>query len=1090
MAWLKRRYDFRNCGSRGRRVPRTWLAAALLFSIVPWRAQAQDALVRGVVNNSGGQTLAGAKLTATLSETAFTQTTTTDSQGEYYFGSLPRGTYSFKVEMSGYTGLEKRGIELAVGAKHEENFTLTPVTSAEAQTASSGVFTIVPPSPALAVETIASSVSVVVDESKILDLPLENRNIYSLFLLQPGVTSQGAVGARGLTFSVNGQRVSVSNYELDGVDNNDIILTGPVAATSADAIQEFRMVNSSLSAGNGRATAFVAQVVTRSGSNQFHGSLFEFVGNDKLDANTFQNNSEGVPKSPLHQNQFGYSLGGPIAKNKTFFLSGLEFSRLRFRTPNNFTLPTSFFIANLPIDSEARRLLTEMPPLAVTPSLEHPNFGTIRYQVPNRVDTLLATERLDHHFTNAKDRLMARFTFASTTAQDGIDEFTGYPSLTPTDHYRAYNIMVGWNHSSDPSRVNDVRIGWSREQIEMPRPQPDVPILQSGPEGPSGDRVSLPGSGRLSAVQENNNVIQASDTLSLRRGRSAWTGGFEYRRNLSNGISQGLQNEALGGIVGLPNGAYLFPNLAAFGLGNAELFGLGVDRFSSRQLRLPDLSREYRSNDFAAFIQDDIKLSRLSLNLGLRYEYFGVPHDTGSRDSNFYFGAGSTIDERLANGALRSTNVNTGDLKGLLYRRDPFNFAPSIGIAWDPFGHGRTVLRAGYAVAFDRIFDTLRDLRSNAQAVAYCVTLVGCTPTFLVPAERMLPLINPLDPNQLPAGAVVQLDENLRTPYAQNWYLGVQQNVTPNFLVEIGHAGSLGRKLIGRDNINRTFGSLPARPNAQIGDDTYLSNADNSSYLALEVGLRRRFSRGLQYQASYTYGHAIDYQSDLFVGVVTGPGPQDFALTTFTREFNPRVDRGNANFDQRHNLVLNAIWDLPTRTVGSRWGNWLLQGWTVSVIGAYRSGFPITVIGNTGTDPFSGLANNRADVVPGQSVRLPPAPSVAGSVQWLNPKAFRPAASGVVGDLGRGAIGGPGFWNYDFALLRNIVLTDGGVRMQFRAEFYNVFNHANLSTPFSATDGPNFGQAFYGLNPPFSRFGDLSLASPSRRIQLGLRLEF
>lgn len=148
------------------------------------------------------------------------------------------------------------------------------------------------------------------------------------------------------------------------------------------------------------------------------------------------------------------------------------------------------------------------------------------------------------------------------------------------------------------------------------------------------------------------------------------------------------------------------------------------------------------------------------------------------------------------------------------------------------------------------------------------------------------------------------------------------------------------------------------------------------------------------------------------------------------------------------------------------------------------------MIGNTGTDPFSGLANNRADVVPGQSVRLPPAPSVAGSVQWLNPKAFRPAASGVVGDLGRGAIGGPGFWNYDFALLRNIVLTDGGVRMQFRAEFYNVFNHANLSTPFSAKDGPNFGQALYGLNPPFSRFGDLSLASPSRRIQLGLRLEF
>jgi Carboxypeptidase regulatory-like domain/TonB dependent receptor len=1088
MAWLKTWSGPGNCGCVCQWGRRRWLAAALLFWMVPLRAQAQDATVRGVVSDSGGQPLAGAKLTATLSEAGFAQTTTTDSQGEYYFGSLPRGSYSFKVELSGYTGLEKRGIELAVGAKHGENFALTPLSTTEAETAISGVFNIVPPPQALPVETIASSVSVVVDETKILDLPLENRNIYSLFLLQPGVTSQGAVGARGLTFSVNGQRVSVSNYELDGVDNNDIILTGPVAATSAEAIQEFRMVNSSLSAGNGRASAFVAQVVTRSGSNRFHGSLLEFVSNDKFDANTAENISNGDPKPPLRQNQFAYSLGAPIAKNRTFFFSALEFSRLRFGTPKGFTLPTAFFIANLPADSEARSLLTKSPPLAVTPSLGDPNFGTIRYQVPSRVDTVLATERLDHHFANAKDRLMARFTLALTSAQDGEDEFTGYPSLTPTDHYRAYNTMIGWNHSFDSGRVNDVRIGWSREQIEMP--QPNIPVLQSGIEVPSGDRVSLPGSGRLSQAQENNNVVQVSDTFSLRRGRSAWTVGFEYRRNLSNGISQGLQNEALGGIVGLPKGAYLFPNLAAFASGQADLFGLGVDRFSSGHLRLPDLGRKYRSNDFAAFIQDDIKLSRrLSLNLGLRYEYFGVPHDTLARDLNFYFGDGSTFDERLANGVLRTTNVNTGDLKGLLYRRDRVNFAPSIGIAWDPFGHGRTVLRAGYAVAFDRIFDTLRDLRSNDQAVAECTTFANCTPSFLIPAERMLPQINPLDPSELPPGAVVQLDENLRTPYAQNWYLGVQQTVTPNFLVEIGHAGSLGRKLISRNDINRS--SLTVNPaNPHIGADTYLSNADNSSYLALEVGLRRRFSRGLQYQVSYTYSHAIDYQSDPFEGVVTGPGPQDFAVTTFTNEFDPRLDRGNANFDQRQNLVFNATWNLPAPRAVARSASWLFEGWTASVIGAYRSGFPVTAIGFQ-SNPFTTLENNRVDFLGGrgQPLNLARPTPVPGGVQWLDPSLFSTAVDHV-GNVGRGAIRGPGFWNYDFALLRNVALSDRGVRIQFRAEFYNLLNHANLSPPVSSLSDPYFGQAFYGLNQTFSRFGDLSLASPSRRIQLGLRIEF
>jgi hypothetical protein len=1078
------RSNLGNPGSRGRWGQRPWLAASLLLCIVPMRAQSPDASVRGVVSNTEGQPLIGAKLTATESETNFAQTTTTDSQGAYYFGTLPRGPYNFKVEMPGYTGLEKQGIELAVGAKREENFTIAPVSAAQARTAIQGIFEIVPPAPALPAETIASSVSVVVDENKILELPLVGRNIYSLFLLQTGVTSPGAVGARGLTFSVNGQRVSGSNYQLDGVDNNDIILTGPVVATSAEAVQEFRMVNSSFSAENGRATAFVAQVVTRSGSNGFHGSVFEYLGNDALDANTFQNNSQGVGKSPLRQNQFGYSLGGPIRKNSTFFWSGLEMSRLRFKTPMDFTLPSSFFIANLPADSVARSLLTEIPPLPVTPSLADPNFGTINYQVANRIDNLLATERLDHNFRNAKDRLLGRFTLASTTAEDGEDEFAGYPSLMPTDHYRAYNTMLRWTHSFDASRVNDVRIGWSRERIDEPRPQPSVPILQSF------DGVSLPGGLRQLPVQENNNVIQVSDTFSARRGRSAWTVGFDYRTNFSDGVSLGLQNEALGGSPGFPDGLYVFPDLTAFALGQPLSFNLGVDRFSSGQLRLADLSRKYRSNDIAAFIQDDIKLSRrFSLNMGLRYEYFGVLHSSDrSQDVNFYFGVGSTIEERLASGVLRSTDQNTGDLKGLLYRRDPSNFAPSIGIAWDPFGQGRTVLRAGYAVAFDPIFDTLRDLRSNALSLASCETFLGCTPAFLIPAAGMLPFLNP---SQVVPGDVVQLDENLRTPYAQNWYIGVQQSISPNFLLEVGHTGSVGRKLVSRDDINRVSLSVP-QANPQIGNDTYLSNADNSSYLALDVGLRRRFSRGLQYQISYTYSHAIDNQSDLFEGVVTAPGNNngDFALATFTSQFNPGLDRGNANFDQRHNLVLNAIWDLPTPRVDARWAKSLLRGWTFSVIGAHRSGFPVTAIGFL-HDPSTTLENNRLDFVgsPGQPLKTPNPMPVPGGVQWLDPNLFQPATDHV-GNTGRGAIPGPGFWNYDFAVLRNIALTDGGARIQFRAEFYNVLNHANLSAPDSLFTDPNFGQAFYGLNPSFSRFGDLSLGSPSRKIQLALRIEF
>jgi len=312
--------------------------------------------------------------------------------------------------------------------------------------------------------------------------------------------------------------------------------------------------------------------------------------------------------------------------------------------------------------------------------------------------------------------------------------------------------------------------------------------------------------------------------------------------------------------------------------------------------------------------------------------------------------------------------------------------------------------------------------------------------------------------------------------------------------MEIGQVGSVGRKLISRDTINRNL------INPTYADDTYLSNAASSNYVALEASLRRRFSRGLQAQVSYTYSHAIDNQSDLFEGPRTGPLPEQFALATFTRAFDARADRGNAAFDQRHNLVFNAIWELPAPPVQSRWGNRLLRGWTTSVIGAYRSGFPLTVIGypdpTAAFDPVTELANNRVDFLGGSVRAGPGAEPVTGGVQFLNNKnAFR-FAQGHLGSLGRGAIPGPGFWNYDFAVLRSIKMSER-VHLQFRAEFYNLFNHANLSAPVtqyavdsSGTLNTQFGQAYYGLNRTYSRFGDLPLENPSRRIQFAVRISF
>ena len=1063
---------------------RSWLcclAASFLLCMTLLRAQTPDASVGGLVADTEDHSLAGVKVTATQPATGFTQTTTTGANGEYYFVSLPRGIYTLTFALAGYQERAKQGVELAVGARQEEN---TVLSRPDQSSNVNQVFvTALPPQPQ-PVDTLSSSVSVVVDEEKILNLPLANRNIYSLFLLQPGVTSQGAIVRRGLSFSVHGQRVSGSNYLLDGTDNNDIVLTGPAVVVSAEGIQEFRMVKSSFSAENGRATSFVAQVVTRSGTNRFHGSLFEFLANDKLNANTFENNSKAQARTAFRQNQFGYSMSGPIQRSQTFFTSVLESSRLRFREIEDLYLPSSIFIASLPKNSEAYRLLREIPPLPSTPTAADPNIGFTRAETPSRIDTWLATERIDHQFKNTRDRISGRYTLSSTS-QEFSSLSDGYPSLTPTDVFRAHNALAGWTHSFNSGQVNDLRVGWNRERIELPRPRPDVPELFVDGVGLP---VKLPGSSRQTSTLENNNVVQFSDAFSIRRGRSALTMGLQYRRNFSNGVSLGIENEALGASGRVPDGLYFFNDLSSFGLGQPSDFYVAVDAFASGPLRRPDLSRKYSSGDYAAFLQDDVKVNRrLSLNIGLRYEYFGLMHNNDpSRDVNFYFGSGATIQERLASGGLRSTQQNPGDLKGRLYRPDFLNFAPSIGLAWDVRGTGQTVLRAGYSIAVDRIFDTVRDLRTNFQQLVDCSD--PCIPTFAVPIE---PLVATLSRDQLLTQEVVQLDANLRTPYAQNWYVGMQQTVTHNLLVEIGHAGSVGRKLISRDVINRSSATEPPI-NPNYYDDTFLSNDANSNYLALETSVRRRFSRGFQAQVSYTYSHAIDNQSDVFEGPRTGPQPDDFALATFTRQFDARSDRGNADFDQRHNLVLNSIWEIPDSHFVSRLSNWLLSGWTASVIGAYRSGFPITVIGPA-VDPATTLRNNRVDFLGGSA--RGGGQVVPGGVQFLNPNIFQ-LAEGRIGSLGRGAITGPGFWNYDFALLRNINVGETGVRVQFRAEFYNLFNHANLSAPitqyalFDGSLNPQFGQAFYGLNRTYSRFGDLPLENPSRRIQLAIRIWF
>jgi hypothetical protein len=674
---------------------------------------------------------------------------------------------------------------------------------------------------------------------------------------------------------------------------------------------------------------------------------------------------------------------------------------------------------------------------------------------------------------------MARYTTSIADLQESnqkSQEYRGYDGLWATDSYQGHNSTIGWVRTFESGPVNELRAGWSRDRSELPRPYADRPVMTVST---SPQRLGMPSNLRTTDQRANNNVLQVSDIFQMRRGRSSISFGADIRKNFSNGVTPGLDSDALGGFNFFTDGFFQFADLQAVLRNSPTVFGAAVDRFATPYV-LPDLRREYRSTDYAAWVQNDVKLTRrLSFNVGLRWEYFGVIHNTDrSKDVNFYFGPGADPEERLKNGVLRRTTDNPGDLDGKVHRPDRFNLAPSAGIAWDPFGNGSTVVRGGFALAFDRIYDTARDVRTNTVRSIACPGMI-CN-TILLPAERMLPLV-PVTP---PTGSTVIIDENLRTPYAQNWYVGLQHNLTKSLVFEIGHAGSAGRRLVSRDIVNRAEFGLSA---ARTRNDNFITNQGSSNYAALETALRQRVAKGLQYQISYTWSHAIDNQSDLLEGIRWGPDRLDVTLATFTRALDPGFDRGSANFDQRHNLVLNWTWDIPgTR---SRWDK-VFSGWSVSGIGAHRSGFPVTAIGSQDiTDPrFStpGLRFNRLELTGNIESRTQL--DVPGGKRVLFREDFQ-VVRDRPGNLGRNALSGPGSWSYDMAIMRSFAIRES-TRLQFRAEFYNIFNHANLAPPVSDFSAPDFGIAYAGRSRSFSRFGELPLDSPSRRIQFAVRIRF
>ncbi|HEX5230156.1 MAG TPA: carboxypeptidase regulatory-like domain-containing protein [Bryobacteraceae bacterium] len=1063
-------------------------------------AQTTQGLISGqLVDSVTGRPIPQATVTFSSAITNLAGAAATDESGYYYLPLLSPGIYQIRVTSSAYQAQEVQELELTVAARIELDFRLRPLSDVWESGQYKSVFlpgqkTIVTfygpdvdPSKSGSFdaqkgrrEPLESTVSEVIDSDEINNLPLEGRDVYSLLVTQPGVTSDAAT-ARGLGLSVNGQRPSSSNFLLDGLENNNYLITGPLATVAPEAIQEYRISTNNFSAEYGRTSGFLANAITRTGGEQFHGVAYFYLQNEALNGNAFQQNLIGAPRSIDKQDQPGYFVGGPVLKNRLFFSSAYEYFRSRGAgTPYPFNFPTPNFLNFTGPNSLARQLLTDFPsPITntATSALTQVDFVA----PPVAVNRALAIERMNYNSRDGRERVMGRVLINRLTEPDFI--WSPYKDFVSPLHDNTLAAGGSYIHTFAPNLTNEARLSYSTDQLHWNRPHPEIPTLLTGDtyavDGIQYSGVTLPGSLAFYSYKNHNNSWELLDNLIWTHGRHLVTVGGGALWRSSNGFLDAGQD-----------GQYYFGSVLFFALGQPSFLEAAVDRTQLPTVQQPSPNRSYNYGQDFLFAQDTFKLTpRLTVNYGVRYEFYGGAENTGSvKDALVRLGPGSLLAQQLAGASLVQPS-GSGNQQIFGSSND---FEIRAGAAYDLLGNGHTLLRGGFGTFYDRPFDNLWENVRENNIILPVVRLSGQT-NFLAPISTELAALQ----GQTLASSFPDLtlmDPNLRNGRIKSYFAGVQQRITDNLQLEVNGLGSYGRALITTDIVNRAFSTPEGRYNNSLADIAYRANQGFSDYNALTAVVRYRNSRGM-IQGSYTWSHAIDNQSDPLVGDffnLSFTSIQSAAASgrrsTFTEQFDPNIDRGNSDFDQRHNLVVFSYWNLPSPFPGSK-AALPLRNWTIAGLAAFRSGLPYTVYG-----PTSGtILNNRADLIqPNQAVLSNPVP-VPGGEQLLNPAAFAPAPAGTVGNLGRNAFIGPGFYSLDLSLARAFPLRWLGEsgQLRIRADAYNVLNHANLGNPDAILNDPNFGVATFGRQGYPSGFPAVApLNETPREIQLSLHIVF
>jgi len=1181
------------------------IAFVVLSGCVGAFAQGGSGELAGLVSDSTGAVVSGVEVKLTNSATGEVRTTTTTPAGIYSFPALPIvGSYTVEFAAKGFKLTRVQNIIISVGTVTSRDVKLEIGTATEQVTVEAGQ---------QIVQTEDAAVSQLIDRRIWEQMPLEARNSNDFINLVAGaVPEKFDETFRGA--SVNGTRTGTGNYMIEGIDNNEqgqggvaICGTncgqgGSNTSISPDAIEEYRVITHDFAAEYGKAGGFVTDTVLKSGTNKWHGSLYEYNRIQALAAEDWFTNAaapfDGVAlKDHLVRNQFGGSFGGPIIKDKTFFFASVEYHRLRQSIPEvgdsytqqfyNFVNSGQFenFIETSPsgicnnaayratfgesaapcvgafsdsatvgpiFKSQLAAFPMAMPLVDCSVSCTSPTsvgqgpytgsaiFGLgipIRYPVP---EYATATESLaevlnqyrvsvkfDHRFT-PNDQIGVVYLLENVVYNDnfgaGGTGVFGTPTYNPN---RAQTAGVTYTHTFSPTVLNQLKLGYVRHTANFESPGTDgIPMLITADALVSGFGAS---NGFPQFFTENE--FQYKDDISVTHGKHTLKFGAEYRRTRNGSSFDNNKNGTFwswGGEDLITDSTFSDQaDQAIFGgpaVGSWYYAGAAVNPNNGQA---PVFYRGYRANEVAMYGQDDWRIfPRMTLNLGLRWEYFGPPHDFQKNiDSNFYFGSpvpfpasgnpfepvNNPVYQQEAGAVFQTRNTS-------IWNKKLTNFGPRAGFSWDMLGNQKLVLRSGFGMYYDRIYNNVfENIRFNPPL--YCDCTFGAlqngvpggaleTPgLFAVPftAANVAGLVSPtLFPNGLPKARPRHMNQDLSTPYYEQYSFGLQYQVAKDMALETNYIGTLGRKLIGIYNLNTFDGRLACssgpytsgtpcfdagfpngfsadRVNTTIGSDNFRNTTFTSNYNALNVTLRKRFSHGLQFNANYTFAKALDEVSDAFrtkTGA-TFAGPTD--------PMNLRNDYGPSDFDVRHRFVFSPTYDLPFMK-NNRW----LGGWSVNSIISYQTGTPIYLLDSIADPNESGVADQRPAFV-GTSLSSAINTNVSPAHGYVNKSDFAevnqalgigcPATANLGlwcnSTLRRGSLHGPHFANVDFGVGKGFKLTESA-KFTFEGNFFDLFNHPNFNTPDGNVIDGTFGQS----TSTFTSQGG------HRVIQLALRFDF